>query len=242
MKSYGHYCALARGLDVVGERWSLLIVRELLGGPSRYSELSDGLPGIASNLLAERLRHLIGAGVVEHSGDGRYALTEWGEGLREPLYAFARWSAPVVMVRPASDDSFRAAWLAHPVSVLFEGVDERRPALIVEVRIDDEVATIESQAGKVTLRSDSLPAEPLPSPDVVLDGPPDLILGLLAGYLDPRDAAQRGVAITGDARRLARLRPNLPLPREGHTQRRGQSSPAVASSRSWANTGSGRLR
>ena len=221
MKSYGHYCALARGLDVVGERWSLLIVRELLGGPCRYSELSDGLPGIASNLLAERLRHLIGAGVVEHKGDGRYALSEWGEGLREPLYAFARWSAPVVMVRPASDDSFRAAWLAHPVSVLFEGVDERRPALIVEVRIGDEVATIESRAGKVALRP-----VPLPSPDVVLDGPPDQILGLLAGYLDPRDAAQRGVAVTGDARRLARLRPNLRLPREVHMQRRGQSSPA----------------
>ena len=221
MKSYGHYCALARGLDVVGERWSLLIVRELLGGPCRYSELSDGLPGIASNLLAERLRHLIGAGVVEHKGDGRYALSEWGEGLREPLYAFARWSAPVVMVRPASDDSFRAAWLAHPVSGLFEGVDERRPALIVEVRIGDEVATIESRAGKVALRP-----VPLPSPDVVLDGPPDQILGLLAGYLDPRDAAQRGVAVTGDARRLARLRPNLRLPREVHMQRRGQSSPA----------------
>jgi len=210
VKSYSHYCALARGLDVVGERWSLLIVRELLGGPRRYGELAEGLPGIASNLLAERLRHLVGAGVVEHRGDGRYALTVWGEGLREPLYALARWSAPVVMANPAGDDSFRAAWLTHPVAVIFEGVDARRPALIVAVRIGDEAATIESRGGKVTLR----PGQP-PSPDIVLDGPPDVILGLLAGYLDPGAAARSGVVITGDARRLVGLRPYLPRPAKG---------------------------
>lgn len=207
MKSYGQYCALARALDVIGERWSLLIVRELLGGPRRYGELGEGLPGIATNLLAERLRHLIDAGVVERRKQGRYALTSWGEGLREPLYALARWSAPVVMTRPSGDDSFRAAWLAHPVAVIFEGVDARRPPLSVEVQIGDESTTIESRDGEVTLR-----AGPPPSPDLVLAGPPDGILGLLAGHLDPDAAARSGVMITGEARRLVRLRPKLTRP------------------------------
>ncbi|MHB1928663.1 MAG: winged helix-turn-helix transcriptional regulator [Acidimicrobiales bacterium] len=207
MKSYGQYCALARGLDVVGERWSLLIVRELMGGPRRYGELVEGLPGIATNLLAERLRHLVGADVIERQGDGRYALTPWGEGLREPLYALARWSAPVAMTNPAGDDAFHAAWLAHPVAVMFEGVDPRRPALTIEVRIGDEAMTIESRDGKVTLR----PGHP-PSPDIVLDGPPDAILGLLAGRLDPGAAAKSGVSIIGNARLVVRLRPNLLRP------------------------------
>lgn len=212
VKSYNQYCALARALDVVGERWSLLIVRELLGGPRRYGDLLAGLPGIATNLLAERLRHLARAGVVERREDGWYMLTSWGDGLREPLYALARWSAPVVMARPAGEDSFRAAWLLHPVAMMFAGVDARRPALIVEVRIGDEVATIESKDGAVSLRSGSDP-----SPDITFTGPPDAILGMLAGHLDPRNAVAHGVAMIGDGRRLESLRlgrphPSLPAP------------------------------
>ena len=74
MRSYNQYCALARALDVVGERWSLLIVRELLEGPRRFGELLEGLPGIATNLLTERLRSLEEAGVLARRPDGRYAL------------------------------------------------------------------------------------------------------------------------------------------------------------------------
>ena len=65
MRSYGQYCALAKALDVLGDRWTLLIVRELmLAGPSRYTDLRNGLPGIATNLLSDRLRELEAAGVV----------------------------------------------------------------------------------------------------------------------------------------------------------------------------------
>jgi len=82
-RSYGQYCGLAQALDVVGSRWSLLIVRELLGGPARYGQLQAGLPGIATNLLAERLRELEEAGVVRRqldtdSNSVAYALTPWG--------------------------------------------------------------------------------------------------------------------------------------------------------------------
>ena len=75
MKSYGQYCGLARALDVIGDRWVLLIVRELLDGPRRYAELLDGLPGIATNLLVDRLRSMETSGLLARQDDGRYALT-----------------------------------------------------------------------------------------------------------------------------------------------------------------------
>jgi DNA-binding HxlR family transcriptional regulator len=205
VKSYGQYCALARGLDIIGDRWSPLIVRELLGGPRRYGELQEGLPGIATNLLADRLRHLEAEGVVRRDEDGRYGLTAWGEGLRGPLYALARWSAPVTMTRGLRGDAFRSDWLVHPVAVLFEGVDHKRADMTVEVRVDDRPMTVESKNGKVVTRPGSAAA-----PAVTLEGPADAVVGLLSGLVDPADAAGLGVEITGDARRLKRLRPRLP--------------------------------
>src|ERR1700683_3283054 len=92
VKSYGQYCAIARGLDIVGDRWTLLIVRELLTGPRRYGDLQEGLAGIATNLLADRLRHLEQRGVVDRDSRGTYKLTKWGQGLAGPIYALARWA------------------------------------------------------------------------------------------------------------------------------------------------------
>src|SRR5207248_3976431 len=95
VRSYRQYCGLARGLDVIGDRWILLIVRELLNGPRRYNELLDGLPGIATNLLADRLRDLVDTGVLERREGQTYALTEWGEGLRDVVFALGRWARPL---------------------------------------------------------------------------------------------------------------------------------------------------
>ena len=88
MRTYGQYCALAKSLDVLGDRWTLLIVRELmLAGPSRYTDLRNGLPGIATNLLSERLRELEAAGVVARNeapppvATTLFSLTERGEAL-----------------------------------------------------------------------------------------------------------------------------------------------------------------
>lgn len=202
MRSYGQYCGLAKALDVIGERWSLLIVRELLVGPRRYGELLAGLPGIATNLLADRLRELGAAGVVERDRDGRYALTEWGQGLAEPIYALGRWAAPLMGAMDESD-AFRGHWLAHPVRALFGERDPRRPTVTVEVRADGSALTVESVGGDVRVR----PGQPT-EPDVVVTGPPDAILGLLSGRLDHRVAARRGVTVVGDPRILRRLRPN----------------------------------
>jgi len=203
VRSYRQYCGLARALDVVGDRWTLLVIRELLEGPRRYAELLDGLPGIATNLLAERLRSLEENGVVVRRPDGRYLLTPWGEGLHDVVYTLGRWASPL-MARPLGDDEFRPHWLRHILVALFEGVDKRRGDVTVELRCGDEPMTLVSSGGRVHLAAGRLDA-----PDVVLTGRPDAVVGLIAGALRPAEAAAHGVSVTGDARRLSRLRPRL---------------------------------
>ena len=203
MRSYRQYCGLARGLDVIGDRWVLLIVRELLPGPRRYGELLDGLPGIATNLLAERLRAMEDNGLVRKGDDDRYALTERGEGLREVLYAIGRWAYPLMGER-APEEAFRSHWITHPVAALFPGEDPTRLELTVEVRSGERPMTIRSSGGRVMVEPG-----PAAAPDLVLTGPPDAVVGLVAHRIDAEEAKQRGVAITGDARLLRRLRPNV---------------------------------
>src|SRR5919198_3255075 len=96
-RSYDQWCAVARSLDVVGERWTLLIVRDLLIGPKRYSDLLAGLPGIGTNLLAQRLRELEARGLVERStlpppaATNVYRLTATGAALEPVVHALGRW-------------------------------------------------------------------------------------------------------------------------------------------------------
>jgi DNA-binding HxlR family transcriptional regulator len=129
MRSYGQLCAAALALDVVGDRWSLLIVRELLfDGPRRWTDLRAGLPGVAKNLLAERLRDLEAAGVVERAADERYALTARGRALEPVLDALVRWGAPLITGAPADVHArvefVRTACRVHPDAELLEADDE----------------------------------------------------------------------------------------------------------------------
>src|SRR5438105_11754818 len=178
MRSYGQYCGLAKGLDLIGDRWVLLVVRELLNGPRRYSELLDGLPGIATNLLAARLRSMQDNDLIVKTDDDRYALTERGEGLREVLYAIGRWTYPL-MGEIGPKETFRSHWIVHPVTALFPGVDESRPEVNIEVRCGDSPMTIESAGGRVVVHEGTAKA-----PDLVLTGPPDAVVGLLAHRID----------------------------------------------------------
>ncbi|MGA7417988.1 MAG: winged helix-turn-helix transcriptional regulator [Acidimicrobiales bacterium] len=200
MRSYGQYCALAKALDVVGDRWTLLIVRELLVRPSRYSELQDGLTGIATNLLAERLRQLEGAGVVGRDAENRYELTDRGRQLGTAVHELVRWGAPLMLVGQDTD-TFRARWLELPLELMFGGIDRGRPNLQIEVRTGDEVLTLSSNAGSVDVRTG-----PAPSPDVVVTGRPELIVGLMSGALDKDVAMSQGVSILGDFANVERLR------------------------------------
>ena len=107
-RSYKQDCALALGLDVIGERWTLLIIRGLLTGPKRYSELQDQLAGIGTNLLATRLHELVEHGIARRTGDG-YELTDSGEALRPIVHALIRWGNRFRHFAPDVADS-RAEW------------------------------------------------------------------------------------------------------------------------------------
>ncbi len=198
-RSYGQYCGLARSLDAVGDRWSLLIVRELLLGPLRYGELAAALGGIATNLLADRLRSLEAAGVVERrlgeTGGVAYALTPWGEGLREPVEALVRWSRPL-MLAGRGDDAFQPRWLAVALPALLSGRTARPP---VEVGIDVPGLSLALRLDKA---GPHVTLDPDERPGTVLAAEPEIVLGLAAGALT-LDQALTLATVEGDRSPLA---------------------------------------
>jgi DNA-binding HxlR family transcriptional regulator len=200
MRSYHQYCALAKALDIVGDRWTLLVMRELLIRPHRYGELQESLPGIASNLLVARLRLLEQSGVITKNEDGGYAPTEWGEFLREPVQALVRWGAQLMLTRDEGD-TFQAQWLAHPIEMIFGGVEPSRAPFVAEIRTAGGTITMESSEGRVRAREGSAQA-----PDLVVTGHPDAIIGVLSGLLDRQGAEEEGVNVLGDFEALAALR------------------------------------
>jgi len=215
MRSYRQYCALAKALDVVGDRWTLLIVRELmLGGPRRYTDLRNGLPGIATNLLSERLRELEAAGVVAREeapplvATTLFSLTERGEALRPVLDGLGAWGVPYMEEGPAPEDAFRGRWLAWPAERFLSDREPERPPISVELRAAegaDEPVVVETVDGAVRSR----PSAPGETPDAVLSGSPHAILGLLSGQIDLAEARRRGLRAEGDVSVLSRLRPTF---------------------------------
>ena len=206
MRSYGQYCSVAKALDVIGDRWSLLIVRELLlQGPCRYTDLRNGLPGIATNLLSDRLRELEAAGLVRREeaappvATTLFRLTEAGVQLEPALDALGAWGIRY-MTQPVDGDEFRSHWFAFPVAVFLHDSDPDGPPLSIELRPGGRPAVVEVSGGEVHTRLGDAP-----SPDLVLDGPPLLILGLLSARLTPAEAVDRGLSITGDVAVLRRL-------------------------------------
>jgi DNA-binding HxlR family transcriptional regulator len=145
-RSYGQYCGLARALDVIGDRWNLLIVRQLLMAPTRYRDLLDGLPGVATNLLADRLRDLEAAGVVERRPVEKgsavtYALTPWGAELREPVEGLIRWSTPL-MTRGPEGDLYRPEWVGFAISALLRGRPSQDRSATVGISVDGHVVQV----------------------------------------------------------------------------------------------------
>jgi DNA-binding HxlR family transcriptional regulator len=120
-RSYDHYCPLSRALDVIGERWTLLIVRELLAGPRRYTDLHADLPGVSTDVLAARLKELEHDGLVTRrrlpppASATVYELTPRGEGLLPALTALADWGAAELPPEPGPTDALRAHWFALPL-------------------------------------------------------------------------------------------------------------------------------
>jgi DNA-binding HxlR family transcriptional regulator len=198
MRSYGQYCGLARSLEVVGDRWNLLIVRQLLIAPARYRDLIDGLPGIATNLLADRLRDLEASGVVQRRVAGKgsvveYALTPWGAELRQPIESLIRWSTPL-MVRGPDGDSFRPEWLALAVPALLDTRVTVRPSATVGLEIGDP--PLQLRATRSGFEVGPHDGRDL---DATVRADPASVLGLAAGALTLNDARALGlVEIDGD--------------------------------------------
>ena len=208
MRSYGQYCSVAKALDMIGDRWSLLIIRELLlQGPCRYTDLRNGLPGIATNLLSDRLRELEAAGLVRREeaappvATTLFHLTETGVGLESALDALGAWGIRY-MARPADGDEFRSHWFAFPIALFLHDSDPDGPPLSIELRPGGRPAVVEVSGGEVATRLGDAQA-----PDLVLDGSPRLILGLLSARLTPAEARDLGLTITGDPAVLRRLQP-----------------------------------
>ncbi len=208
MRTYGQYCSIARALDVVGDRWTLLIVRELLlQGPCRFTDLKNGLPGIAANLLSARLKELEDAGLISREdapppvATVLYTLTENGLTLEPVLKAFGLWGLRYMAEeRPA--DAFQARWLAYAPAWFTTDADPGAPPVVIQLLASDEQAVIEVGGGQVRTWIGRAA-----HPDLVLDGPPRAILGLLTGVIDIDLATSIGLTVRGRRDVLTRLRP-----------------------------------
>jgi DNA-binding HxlR family transcriptional regulator len=208
MRSYGQYCSVAKSLDVIGDRWTLLIIRELLlRGACRYTDLKNGLPGIATNLLADRIRELEAAGLVRREeapppvATTLVHLTEAGAEL-EPVVKALGWWGLRYMAGPADADQFRGQWFAYVVEFFLRDRDPGGPPATIELRTEAGPAVIEVSGGEVRFRVGSVP-----HPDLVLAGRPQLIDALISGQLSADEVTAYGLEISGDAGLLDRVLP-----------------------------------
>jgi DNA-binding HxlR family transcriptional regulator len=191
-REYGQYCGLAAAMDVVGERWTLLIVRELLLGPRRYNELLEDLPGIGTNLLADRLRTLVELGVLRQrpARDGgkamAYELTPVGERLREPVLQLAGWGMSF-LGDPQPGATMRPRWGFLAVQALIEQskvgpVDED-----YEFRVDGEVFHVAVRDGRAVAQSG-----PAPDPAFVATTDTATFIQIGSRRLSPFEAVASG--------------------------------------------------
>jgi DNA-binding HxlR family transcriptional regulator len=200
-KSYEQYCPIAHALDLVGERWALLVVRELMHGPKRYTDLTGHLPGIGTNILAARLRALEECGIVAKrklpppAASQVYELTEYGRSLRPVMRELALWGARSLGPPTAGDELF-PGWLENALDTILAPV---APSGRFEFRVGSEVASLvdgEVQAGSIE------------QPDVVIDGDPEGIFWFfIDGHAD-------GVSVQGNRDLLEQLLRGAPRPVE----------------------------
>jgi DNA-binding HxlR family transcriptional regulator len=196
-RSYGQYCTVARALDVVGERWTLLLVRELSTGPKRFKDLLEGLPGIGTNLLTNRLKRLEADGIVRRAtlpppaGSNVYELTELGRLLEPVTVALSRWGARLLLDAPRDEDNLRAGWAAVAMrSAIGRGAAGGRPSTY-EFRIDGEAFHVRVGDGEEGERVEARQGS-APDPDLVVTGDAETFLAVASGRLSPEEAVRSG--------------------------------------------------
>lgn len=214
-RSYNQLCGLAYALDIVGERWTILIIRELMPGPRRFTDLIDGLPGISTNLLTERLKDLEKNGVIRRrvlpppAGSAVYELTTVGQALEKTLLELGKWGSQFV---PASMEGINVlhvgSYALTPQTFfrpeLAQGVDET-----YALHIGDEVQQVRIANRTISVRQ----GEP-PQADMALYAEVPIYLGLLLGQIDPDAALAAGlIRVEGDPDALRRFLNICRLPR-----------------------------
>lgn len=199
-RSYHDACGIARALDVVGERWALLIVRELLFGPLRFSDLRRALPGASSNLVADRLRELDGHGVIRRqrlappAASQVYELTDWGRELEPVVLALGEWGSRVPL--PAEPTTVSASSML----IYLRGaahLDPRAAPASYRIELDGRVWTVRTRDGRVHIES----GEPAGAVAGIRTDPKTFN----ALLQEPSLLGSAGAEVSGDRRALRRL-------------------------------------
>ncbi len=205
-RSYHQQCGIAAALDVIGDRWTLLVLRDLLLGPLRFSDLDDGLPGIGTNTLSARLRQLEAAGVVARrllvppERGTVYELTAYGRELQPILMALGRWGTQSMDRLPA-DVASRSRWLVGALPAFHDASQAVAQPTTWELRLTDGAFTVRAQDASLTVAAGAPDAA-----DLIITTRDEDLHALLSRRLAPADAVASGaVTLEGDAAALPRL-------------------------------------
>jgi DNA-binding HxlR family transcriptional regulator/putative sterol carrier protein len=206
---YQQYCGLARALDVAGDRWTLLIVRELMPGPRRFTDLIDGLPGISRKLLTERLRALERDGVIARhelpppAARQVYDLTDDGRDLAESMVPLVAWGARRLGERKPTE-SFRARWAALAMATFADRDAARGVSETYQYFVGDSAFHFVVDDGSIQLREGRAS-----DPDVVLTTDDETFADIASGKTTGSSATATGtMTVTGDpqaAKRVGRI-------------------------------------
>jgi DNA-binding HxlR family transcriptional regulator/putative sterol carrier protein len=206
-RRYNQYCPLAYALDLVGERWTLLIIRELLAGPRRFTDLLAGLPGISTNLLADRLRSLEQQGLLSRrilpppAGSTVYALTASGQALETVVLEFGRWGSRLLPPSLEGVALPSVGSCALGIKAFFRPEQAQGLNETYELHIGPEVLQVQITAGELHVQQ----GEALKA-DVVFHTDMPSYLGVFSGQIKPDEAVSRGlIRIEGDPGALSRF-------------------------------------
>jgi DNA-binding HxlR family transcriptional regulator len=193
-RSYNQYCGLAYALDIVGERWTLLIVRELIPGPRRFTDLLVGLPGISTNLLSERLKSLEQQGLLcRHllpppAGSTVYELTSLGRALENSLIELGKWGSQFVPSSSEDASLLNVGSYALTLKTFFRPEIAKGVSETYELHIDNEVLQVRINAGELQVRQGAAI-----NADLVLYTDISSYLRLLTGQINPDEAIAAGL-------------------------------------------------
>src|SRR6201991_3278701 len=208
LRTYGDGCGIAHALDLLGERWALLVVRELLLGPKRFTDLRDGLPGVSPNVLSQRLRELEQAGVVHRrrlpppAASSVYQLTDWGRELKPLLISLGTWALRSPSFPRGVPVGFDSVILA--LSTFFDADRAGELDARYELRLGEHTIYVRVADGTIDVER-----SPSGDPDAIIETDIDTWRELIWGE---RGLDQSEIAIEGDEAAVTRLLTLFPQP------------------------------